>query len=73
MCVASGRSPTRSQAEELAEAARNAGMRVAPGLQARFNPAARTATKLMSEGAVGCVLGVCCYSTCHVCIRGLAR
>ncbi len=58
-------SSTLPQAEELAEAARKAGVRVALGLQARFNPAARVAAKLMSEGAVVRVLGVRCYSTCH--------
>lgn len=58
-------SPTLPQAEELAAAARKAGVRVALGLQARFNPAARAAAKLMSDGAVGRVLGVRCYSTCH--------
>ncbi len=58
-------SPTLTQAEELAEAARTSGVRVALGLQARFNPAARAAAKLMTEGAVGRVLGLRCYSTCH--------
>ena len=58
-------SPTLPQAEELAEAARKAGVRVALGLQARFNPAARAAARLMSDGAIGRVLGVRCYSTCH--------
>ena len=58
-------SPTLPQAEELAAAARSAGVRVALGLQARFNPAARAAAKLMSGGAIGRVLGVRCYSTCH--------
>ncbi len=57
-------SPTRQQAEELARAARESGVCVALGLQARFNPAARAAAKLMSERAVGRVLGVRCYSTC---------
>ncbi len=58
-------SPTLSQAEELAAAARNAGVKVALGLQARFNPAARTATKLVASGEIGRVLGVRCYSTCY--------
>ena len=58
-------SPTLPQAEELAAAARSAGVKVALGLQARFNPAARAAAKLVAEGTVGRVLGLRCYSTCH--------
>ena len=57
-------SPTLAQAEELAAAARKAGMRVALGLQARFNPAARAAARLIAEGRIGRVLGARCYSTC---------
>lgn len=58
-------SPTLSQAEQLAEAASETGVRVALGLQARFNPAVRHAEKLIANGAVGRILGVRCYSTCH--------
>ena len=58
-------SPTLPQAEELAEAASKSGTRVALGLQARFNPSARAAAKLMRDRAIGRVLGVRCYSTCH--------
>ena len=58
-------SPTRSQAEALADAARRAGVKVALGLQARFNPAARAAAKLLADGAIGRVLGVRAYSTCY--------
>ena len=58
-------SPTLSEAEQLAEAARAAGVRVALGLQARFNPAARAAAKLVAESAIGRLLGVRCYSTSH--------
>ena len=57
-------SPTLAQAEELAAAARAAGVKVALGLQARMNPAARTASQLIAAGAIGRVLGARCYSTC---------
>ena len=56
-------SPTLSQAEELAAAARAAGVKVALGLQARFNPAARAAARLVATDTIGRVLGVRCYST----------
>ena len=58
-------SPTLSQAEEVAAAARNAGVKVALGLQARFNPAARAAARLVAAGEIGRVLGVRCFSTCQ--------
>ena len=58
-------SPNRPQAEELAAAARGAGVKVALGLQARLNPAARRAAALIGEGAIGRVLGARCYSTSH--------
>ena len=58
-------SPTLPQAEELATAARTSGVKVALGLQARFNPAARAAARLLADGTVGRVLGVRAYSTCN--------
>ena len=57
-------SPTLAQAQELAAAARDAGVKVAIGLQTRANPAARRASELIAQGAVGRVLGGRCYSTC---------
>ena len=57
-------SPTLAQAEELAAAAREAGVKVALGLQARMNPAARRAARLVADGAIGRLLGARCYSTC---------
>lgn len=56
-------SPTLAQAEELAQAARKAGVKVAIGLQSRVNPAARQAGRLIDQGAIGRVLGARCYST----------
>ena len=57
-------SPTLAQAQELAAAARDAGVKVAIGLQARTNPAVHCAAALIALGAVGRVLGGRCYSTC---------
>lgn len=56
-------SPTLGQAEELAAAARKAGVKVALGLQARFNPASRAAAALVAGGRIGRVLSARCYST----------
>ena len=56
-------SPTLAQAQELAAAARDAGVKVAIGLQTRANPAVRRARELIAQGAVGRVLGGRCYST----------
>ena len=57
-------SPTSSQAQALAAAARDAGVKVAVGLQARPNPAVRRARALIAQGAIGRVLGGRCVSTC---------
>ena len=57
-------SPTSSQAVLLAAAAREAGVKVAIGLQARANPAVRRARDLIAQGAVGRVLGGRSVSTC---------
>ena len=57
-------SPTSSQARALAAAARDAGVKVAIGLQARPNPAVRRARALIAQGAIGRVLGGRCVSTC---------
>ena len=57
-------SPTSSQAQALAAAAREAGVTVAIGLQARANPAVRRARALIAQGAIGRVLGGRCVSTC---------
>lgn len=56
-------SPTLSQAQELAAAARDAGVRVAIGLQSLVDPAVRRARALIEQGAVGRVLGARCSST----------
>ena len=56
-------SPTLAQAQELAAAARDAGVKVAIGLQTRANPAVRRAAELIAQGAIGRVLGGRCYST----------
>ncbi len=56
-------SPTLAQAQELASAARDAGVKVAIGLQTRANPAVHRAAELIAQGAVGRVLGGRCYST----------
>ncbi len=56
-------SPTLAQAQELASAARDAGVKVAIGLQTRANPAVHRAAELIAQGAVGRVLGARCYST----------
>ena len=56
-------SPTLSQAQELAAAASEAGVRVALGLQARFNPAVVAASRMIGEGRIGRVLSVRAYST----------
>ena len=51
------------EAEELAAAARTAGVHAAIGLQTRMNPAARQARALIADGAIGHVLGVRVLST----------
>ena len=56
-------SPTLPQAQELAAAARDAGVKVAIGLQTRANPAVLKAAELIAQGAIGRVLGGRCYST----------
>ncbi len=56
-------SPTLADAQKLAAAARDAGVKVAIGLQTRANPAVRRAGELIAQGAVGKVLGARCYST----------
>ncbi len=52
-----------AEAEEMAAAARSAGVHVAIGLQARGNPAARAARELIAAGRLGRVLSVRAYST----------
>ncbi len=52
-----------AEAEEMAEAAREAGLHVAIGLQLRGNPAARRARELIQAGAIGRVLSARILST----------
>lgn len=52
-----------AETEELAAAARNAGVCVALGLQARRNPAALRARDLIANGAIGRILGARVYSS----------
>ena len=56
-------SPTVAEARKLVAAAGEAGVKVAIGLQTRANPAVRRAGELIAQGAIGRVLGGCCYST----------
>ena len=51
------------EAEELAAAARTAGVHAAIGLQTRMNPAARRARDLIASGAIGRVLSANVVST----------
>lgn len=51
-----------AEAEELADAARRAGVHTAIGLQARQSPAARRARELLAAGAIGRVLSARLYS-----------
>ena len=51
------------EAEELAAAARSAGVHAAIGLQTRLNPAGRHARKLIASGAIGRVLSARIVST----------
>jgi predicted dehydrogenase len=51
------------EAEELAAAARTAGVHAAIGLQTRMNPAARRACDLIASGAIGRVLNARIVST----------
>ena len=51
-----------AEAEELAAAARAAGVHVAVGLQARLNPALRRAQALLAAGAIGRILSARMYS-----------
>ena len=51
-----------AETEELAAAARTAGVHVAIGLQTRMNPAARRAGELVASGAIGRVLSARLYS-----------
>ncbi len=53
----------RFETEELAEAARKAGVHTAIGLQLRSNPAARRAREMIEAGAVGRVLSARILST----------
>ena len=52
-----------TEAEELAAAARAAGVHTAVGLQTRMNPAGRQARRLIAEGAIGRVLSANVVST----------
>ncbi len=52
-----------TEAEELAEAARAAGVHTAIGLQTRMNPAAHKARQLIAAGAIGRVLSANVLST----------
>ena len=52
-----------AEAEELAAAARAAGVHAAVGLQTRMNPAARRARDLIASGAIGRVLSAHVVST----------
>ena len=51
-----------AEAEEMATAARAAGVRVAIGLQLRGSPVVRRARELIASGAIGRVLSVSVYS-----------
>ena len=53
----------RAETEELARAAKTAGLHVAIGLQTRMNPAAQRARELLASGAVGRVLSAWIYSS----------
>ena len=51
-----------AETEEMARAAKEAGVHVAIGLQTRMNPAARRASELIASGAIGRVLSARIYS-----------
>ena len=52
-----------AETDELARAAKTAGVHAAIGLQTRMNPAARRARELISSGAIGRVLSARIYSS----------
>ncbi len=52
-----------AETEELAHAAKTAGVHAAIGLQTRMNPAARRARELISSGSIGRVLSARIYSS----------
>jgi predicted dehydrogenase len=55
--------PTAAEAAALADAAEQAGVHSAVGLQARFAPAVEQARRLIGDGAIGSVLSATLYSS----------